>query len=224
MGMTLADKYRPKSLDDVCGQKHVIKALYKINEVTGLAGQAYWLVGPSASGKTTIARLIAEKVAVPTTTYEVDAQDVSMDMLRDWEYQCSRATLFGGYCIIINEAHGLSGKAVSRLQTILEEPGVQKQSTWVFTTTNRGEQTLFDNKMDACPFLSRCISLRFNLDAKTFGMDALRRLKHIAKEENLAWPETPNEAYLELLENAGFNMRKAINTLITGVLCNNDPS
>ena len=142
-----------------------------------------------------------------------------MDMLRDWEYQCSRATLFGGYCIIINEAHGLSSKAVSRLQTILEDSAVQKNSTWVFTTTNRGEQTLFDNKLDACPFLSRCISLRFTMNAETDGIEMVKRLKEIAQAENLCWPETPGEAYLQVLKDSGFNMRRAINTLVTGVLC-----
>ena len=61
--------------------------------------------------------------------------------------------------LIVNEAHGMSSKVVSRLQTVLEQGCVQKNSTWIFTTTFQGQKRLFDGVMDPCPFMSRAIEL-----------------------------------------------------------------
>jgi hypothetical protein len=46
--------------------------------------------------KTTIARLIADQVANDHCTWEIDAQDLSMDMLRVWEKKCEGKPLVSG--------------------------------------------------------------------------------------------------------------------------------
>jgi len=165
-------------------------------------------------GKTTIARAIANEIAEPTLTQEVDAQDVTMDALRDWERVCQLRPLFGAcHCFIINEAHGLSSKVVSRLQTLLEDANVQRYSTWIFTTTNKGEKLLFDSKMDACPFLSRAIPVKLEIEEDTINAMA-QKLHDVATE--LEVNGKPVSAYVDLLFACDGNMRLAYQKIAFG--------
>jgi DNA polymerase III gamma/tau subunit len=59
----LAERYRPATWDEVVGQEKVVARLRALSARGGLAGRAYWLSGQSGTGKTTIARLIAQEVA-----------------------------------------------------------------------------------------------------------------------------------------------------------------
>jgi len=61
--MPLAEKIRPRSLDDVCGQSHLLnkeKPLRRIIE-SGAAVPNMLFYGPSGVGKTTVANIIADK-------------------------------------------------------------------------------------------------------------------------------------------------------------------
>ena len=60
MGTPLAERIRPKSLDDVVGQKHLIgedMPLRRIIQSGHIPNMIFY--GPSGVGKTTIARIIA---------------------------------------------------------------------------------------------------------------------------------------------------------------------
>lgn len=62
MPSPLADKIRPKSLDDVVGQEHILsegKPLRQIIESGKIPNMIFY--GPSGVGKTTVARIIAGK-------------------------------------------------------------------------------------------------------------------------------------------------------------------
>lgn len=61
MGVPLAERIRPKTLDEVFGQQHLIgknKPLRKIAESKYIPNMIFY--GPSGTGKTTIASIIAE--------------------------------------------------------------------------------------------------------------------------------------------------------------------
>ena len=61
MSSPLADKIRPKTLDEVVGQKHILgegKPLRRIIESGKIPNMIFY--GSSGLGKTTVARIIAE--------------------------------------------------------------------------------------------------------------------------------------------------------------------
>jgi energy-coupling factor transporter ATP-binding protein EcfA2 len=207
-------KHQPATFNEVAGHDSAKRKLVTLNKSCGLKGQVFWFTGESGTGKNTLAEIIARIVSPEASCrYDVDAQDVTLDLLREWETKAKRGSLFGGYCFTINEAHGMSSKVVSRLQTLLEDDDVQANSTWIFTTTFQGEARLFDSRMDACPFLSRAISIRLELDEKT-AMAMAERLLSIARSEEL--DGKPIDDYVKLLTECNFNMRQALQRIACG--------
>jgi replication factor C subunit 2/4 len=72
------EKYRPSKWSDVIGQDKVIGRIQALAQRGSLSGRAYWLSGQSGTGKTTIARLIAQDVADPFLIQEVDASALTI--------------------------------------------------------------------------------------------------------------------------------------------------
>ena len=150
--MQLHEQYRPRSWNEVIGQAKLLQRIDRLRK-HGLAGRAYWLSGPSGTGKTTVARLIAEEVASEWCIDEVDATDLSAARVREIERQ-SHSYGIGdrvGRAYIVNEAHGLNRATVRQLLTTLEGDRIPAHVVWVFTTTIEGERTLFDGCDDSHP-------------------------------------------------------------------------
>lgn len=236
--IALYEKYRPQTLDDVVGQQKVVKRLKMMSDRNSgsggsggssasaaggnwdgypnphFGGQVFWISGPSGSGKTTLARIIAEMTCDGYAIIEIDASKLNVDTLRDFERSCQFRPIGkkGYHGFIVNEAHNLSGRVVSELQTVLEDSRVQLNSLWVFTTTTAGQQKLFDVKFDAVPFMSRCI--RLELSPKGHELEFAERVQQIAQAEGL--DGKPIEAYLELIRQCNGNMRAAIRAIESG--------
>lgn len=209
----LYDRYRPTSIADICGFDGIKTQLNTVRQTVGMIGQSFYITGQSGTGKTTLARIIATEIADACCITEIDSQDVGVDTVRDWESECSRRPLFGeGFVYIVNEAHTLSGRIVSRLTTTLESPHIQKNATFIFTTTSDGSKLLFDTKFDALPFMSRCIHLNLTLDVQTIHAMA-DRLMSICDAEDL--PSGDQSEFVDLLRTNKFNMRMSIQSLLT---------
>jgi len=76
----LADRLRPKTLDEVVGQRHLL-APGKPLAVAFAAGKPHSMIlwGPPGSGKTTIARLVADEVGAafePLSAVTAGVKDV----------------------------------------------------------------------------------------------------------------------------------------------------
>jgi len=174
----LFEQYRPKHFDEVIGQE---KAINKINIIKrrGLGGKAYMITGQSGTGKTTIARLIAENIA--SDFQEVDATTLTIKQLRTIEEHWSSYGLLGdGKAFIINECHGLNKSSIRHLLVMLER--IPPHVVVVFTTTIDG-MALFEEIEDASPLTSRTIQIK--LSRRDLTKSFAKRAFDIATQEYL---------------------------------------
>ena len=207
----LFDKYRPQTFDEVVGQEELVRRIRQIAE-RGLAGRAYWISGRSGQGKTTLARLIAREIASPVAIEERDAGELESAQLDRIERVMWLRGLGAkpGRAYIVNEAHGLHKWELRRLLTTLE--ALPPHVAFIFTTTNLGQQGLFEAQIDAGPLLSRC----YALPLKAHGLTApfARRAKEIAGAEQL--DGEPLEAYMALAERCDSNLRTMLQAVEAG--------
>lgn len=211
--MQLHEQYRPRTWAEVVGQEKVLARIEQLRR-RGLGGRAFFLSGSSGSGKTTIARLIAAEVADEMNVEEVDATDLSAARIRDIEREsvCKGLGDKPGRAYIVNEAHGLNRGAVRQLLTTLER--IPPHAVWIFTTTIDGQESLFEEQIDAHPLLSRCVELplaRRDL-AKAFAV----RAKQIAEAEGI--DGQPIEKYVRLVQDCRNNLRQVIQRIEAGAM------
>ena len=155
----LANKYRPATWSDLIGQDAIRD---KVNNLRarGIGGRAFWLSGPSGTGKTTIALLLAGEVAADINVAEIDAADVTLDWIRDFaQSRFQRGLPIDGdqrigRAVIVNESHTLRGPCVSRLLTLLEN--LPEHIVFVFTCQHEGTAALIDAHDDGPALMSRC--------------------------------------------------------------------
>jgi replication-associated recombination protein RarA len=215
---SLAERYRPQSWNDVVAQDDVLKRLSGIRQRFGtLGGRAYFLSGPSGAGKTTIGRLIAHEVAgCDYGVFELDASDLTADFLADFQRRIVGRPLGGtGWAVTLNEAHGLNRQQIRRLLTTIEpEGGLPSYVVWCFTTTNSGEEKLFEDYDDAGPLLSRCIQLP--LARRGLAEAFATRAQWIAQREGL--DGRPLTDYVRLLQKCRNNLRMALAEIEAGIM------
>jgi len=205
--MRLDEKYRPRVFEDVAGQDKAVKVLSTVD----CGGRGIYITGKSGTGKSTLALIVAERVAgCLEGITETTGRELTVNRLREWHQTVSSGRgLYGGYALIVNESHGLCVPVVEVFLDVLER--LPDYACVIFTTT-KGGRDLFDEKLDAAPFASRCLNIP--LAQRDIVQPMAERCKMIAEREGL--DGKPIGEYVKLLVQERCNMRAALNFIESG--------
>lgn len=196
MAQSLAVRWRPKDFSEVSSQKSVIKVLERQLQ-TGDIKHCYLFVGRSGAGKTTIARILANKINSGVgEPIEIDAASNSgVENVRSIIKQAQERSIEGKYKIfIIDECHALSNQAWQAFLKCIEEPPAY--TIFMFCTT--------DPQKIPATIINRV--MKFNL-TKIPTQDIVDRLKFICNSEKIEYSDESIE-YIAKLSDGG--MRDAI--------------
>lgn len=133
----LANKYRPRTFEDVTEQDIVTELLSKICEQPELETRNFLLIGSAGTGKTTSAKIMANMLNDGNgEPIEIDAASYNgVEAMRNLVDQASAYPVGTKWkVIILDECHCLSSQAWQILLRPIES-GVGK-TIWVFCTTN----------------------------------------------------------------------------------------
>lgn len=201
---TLHTHYRPTDFDDVIGQDHAIKALKGI--IGRDTSHAFLFAGPSGTGKTTLARIVAAKVGVQKANImEFDAStNTGIEDIRTLQQLLQyRAHGGGSKAIIIDEAHGLSKQAWNALLKVTEEP---PEFIYFFLCTTEPGKVPKNIKTRFSSFTLKPVSVR--------AMAEL--VEWVAKEEGV---RLPSDIVALVCEEAEGSPRQALVNLAAVVDC-----
>ena len=131
----LSAKYRPRKFKDVVGQEVACRTL---QDLIANNAQAYLFAGPSGTGKTTLARITADRLGCNgSTLMEIDAATFTgIDAMRRVQEAVQYRPIgpVDRAGVLLDEAHRLSPQAWDSLLKSIEEP--PPHVVWMLCTTN----------------------------------------------------------------------------------------
>jgi DNA polymerase III subunit gamma/tau len=218
--ISLSNKWRPKSLNDIIGQDQTIYTIKNMIKYKNIL-QSYIIIGQNGIGKTSFARILTKclncKIGITDNpcnkcsccknidsnlnidSIEIDAaSNTKFDDIKDLLELSKYKNLFNRYkTFIIDECHMLSNNSFNCLLKKLEEP--EKNVIYILVTT----------EIDKIPptVISRCINFRLN---KLSQKNIKTRLAFILEKENIFYDPYVLE-YISIFSDG--SMRYAINTL-----------
>lgn len=185
-------KYRPKTFSEVLGQEPIVTALKGAIEQNNI-GHAYLFAGTRGTGKTSLARIFAEKIGTKEMDlYEIDAaSNRGVDDVRALREEVHTVPFESPYKVyIVDEVHMLTKEAFNALLKTLEEPPAHV----VFILATTEQEKLPDT------IISRCQSFTF----KKPTTDLLKQMiLRVAKKEGYTL-ESSSAELLALLANGSY--------------------
>lgn len=197
--VVLYRKYRPSSFKEVVGQEHVVATLTNALKQDRVS-HAYLFAGPRGTGKTTIARLLAQELNKDARESSFDlieidaASNRGVDEIRALREGVRVGPTQGNYKIyLVDEVHMLTKEAFNAFLKTLEEP--PEFVVFVLATTE-------PHKLPAT-VISR--TQRFDFRRLTLG-EIAGRLETLVKKEDMS---AEKEALRLIAVEADGSMRDA---------------
>ncbi|WP_455581399.1 replication-associated recombination protein A [Dysosmobacter sp.] len=202
MQRPLADEIRPKTLEEVVGQRHLLApgaVLRRLIESGTDANMVFY--GPSGTGKTTIANIIAEKTN--KALYRLNATTASLQDIKDIIADVGTLLAPGGVLLYLDEIQYFNKKQQQSLLEFMENGKL----TLIASTTENPYFYVYS------ALLSRSTVFEFKaVSAKEAESAVLRALK--IEKERMALPLRWEEGVpLQIASACGGDVRKAINAV-----------
>ncbi|HSB46430.1 MAG TPA: replication factor C small subunit [Candidatus Bilamarchaeum sp.] len=196
------EKYRPKSLDEVAGQKEIVESLKAFVKARNMPNMLF--AGPPGVGKTTCALALAHELYKGGTAgnfLELNASDErGIDVVRGRIKDFARSVSLGDApfkLIFLDEGDALTADAQQALRRTMES----NSSVTRFIISANYSSRIIE------PIQSRCAVFRFQpLDT----VQMKKALEHVVKGEKLKADDKAFEAIFYVSEG---DMRRALNIL-----------
>ena len=204
--IALTEKYRPRSIAEFVGLDKPKTLCAK------LAAKPYasaWLfLGPSGTGKTTMAQALAE--SMPAELHHIGSQECNLETLTRTVATCQYVPMSGCkmHLVLIDEADQMSAAAQLYLLSKLDSTGSVPNTIFIFTCNSIDR---FEPR-----FMSRVRSVEFS----SYGIakDATALLECVWEAES-ASSERPN--FARIVKESNNNVRESLMKLETEIMLAN---
>ena len=211
MNSPLADKIRPKTLDDVVGQSHLLakgRPLRKIIESGHIPNMIFY--GSSGVGKTTVARIIAENAGMKMC--KLNGTSASVQDIKDIIADTDTIDGYNGILLYLDEIQYLNKK---QQQSLLEH--IENGKITLISSTTENPYFYVYNAI-----ISRSTVFEFVPISAEEVKPAILRAFKIASEELGLKLDLEDGVVDHIARGCGGDVRKSINTVELCVLSSAD--
>lgn len=202
MAIPLAEQLRPKNLDDVVGQRHILaegKPLRRIIESGRVPNMIFY--GPSGIGKTTVARIIADRTNM--RLHKLNGTSASTADIKAVVEEVGSLAGHNGILLYLDEIQYLNKKQQQSLLEHIENGGI----TLIASTTENPYFYIYN------AILSRSTVFEFKPVEPEEAERAVRRGFSILEEEYGEKAKLQKGAAAYIASACGGDVRKAMNAV-----------